>query len=139
MEFHAGDFVSCRDEKYFSQLGLKKNSGIVLEVKKNSCKVMFDDFKGGYWLTEEHLTLASESASSSSLFQEVRSLVQLLEAESFDIEKRGKDRLQLSFFAERVTLPQLEELRSCLGRRLSRLEVLPHMMAELLVEVEYQV
>ena len=140
MPFKAGDLVSCKDDAYFSQLSLKKNSGIVLEVKKNSCKVMFDDFKGGYWLTDEHLQPAK--APASPLFQEVSRFAQLAEAETFEIEKKrsdGKERLLLSLWTDKVTLPQLDELRARLGKRLVRLDILPHMMAELLLEVEYQV
>ena len=151
MPFKAGDLVSCKDDAYFAQLSLKKNSGIVLEVKKNSCKVMFDDFKGGYWLTDEHLSLRDDNVIArrpkgdeaiSPLFREVSSLVQLAQAETFEIEKKrsnGKETLLLSLCTDKLTLPQLDELRRRLGARLVRLDILPHMMAELLLEVEYQV
>lgn len=153
MEFKAGDLVSCKDPNYFSQLSLKKNVGIVLEIKKNACKVMFDDFQGGYFLPEEHLqpldvSLRAPSSVSlrgpegreaiSSLFQQVQELVHLLQAESFDLEKtKGGVRLQI--YVDKLSLDQLDQLRARLGSRLQRLEILPHMMAELLVELEITV
>lgn len=135
MEFHAGDIVTCRDDNYFSQLGLKKNLGIVLESKKSSYKVMFDDFEGGYFLRQEHLAPAPAGGEA---FSTVSELARLLGAESIEVEKKGGV-IRLSLFTGKLALEQLDQLRKKLGARFERLEILPHMMAELQVELEYRV
>ena len=142
IEFHAGDIVSCKDERYFAQLGLKKNVGIVLEAKKTSCKVMFDDFGGGYFLREEYLKPADpmsvRAREAGEAILTVSELARLLDAESIEVEKKGK-RIRLSLFTGELSLEQLDQLRKKLSARLERLQILPHMMAELQVQLEYRV
>lgn len=135
MKFQAGDFVSCRDPNYFKQLGVKKNVGIVLENKKSAYKVMFDDFAGGYWLNEEVLSLSEQAVSK--WVQEVSQLVKQLRSESFDYEKRG-NQIFLELLLEQVSFDELEKIKKSFGKRLTRLDCLPHMMAEIKLVVGFE-
>jgi len=142
MEFKAGDLVSCKDENYFSQLSLKKNCGIILDKKKTTYKVMFDDFAAGYWMNDALLekTRSSNSHKVSPLVEEISQIVQKLNGLSFEIEQIGKEKkktIHLTLILERVSMPELENLKKSLGSRLIRLDCLPHMMHELILEVVY--
>lgn len=133
--FKAGDLVSCRDENYFDGLSLKKNSGIILEKKKSTCKVMFDDFSAGYYLAENQLEPVKKEVSS--FVREISRLALQLHALSFEFEK-GKGTRILSLILEKINLSQIESVKDLFADRLVRLECLPHMMHEMILELEYR-
>lgn len=71
--------------------------------------------------------------------QKVAELVQKLNALSFELERSKKgDLVTLSLILEKVSMSTLEDLKKSLGSSLIRLDCLPHMMHELLLEIEYK-
>lgn len=136
MSFCAGDLVSCRDQNYFQQLSVKKNAGIVLESKKSTYKVMFDNFEGGFWLNEEVLKTADEEVSA--LVEEVSQLVKKFKAEAFDFELKKKS-IYLELFLPQISLNELETIKQQFGSRLKQLDCMPHLMAVIKLAIEIEV
>lgn len=137
MKFKAGDLVSCSDPHYFEQLGVETNCGLVLENKKSTYKIMFDNFSKGYWLSGDKLK--KEETKGSLLEKEVSHLVGSLEAEAFDFERsRSAEEVSLQLYLDKVGVDQLEWVQKELGERLNRLECLPHLMAVVKLEIDFQ-
>lgn len=138
MKLKAGDLVACRDKYYFDQLGVKANLGVVLENKKSAYKVMFDQFEKGYWLNQDQL--AKKQKGVEKWVQEVSDLVRWLNAESFELEKaKSGKKVLLELILEKISFQQMEDIKKGLGKRLIRLECLPHLMAEIKLEVEFAI
>jgi hypothetical protein len=131
-----GDFIYCRSEYHRDQLGIPRDAGLVLEVKRSNYRLLYgtDRF---FWLPEDALTRIDGEVNTRTLAGRLHWIIKRFGA--LDCELVTVDDLhRATFRVDHMEDQTVDELRALLGADFVTLSLVPEGMAFMLAEVRFR-
>ena len=131
-----GDFIYCRSPYHRSQLGIPKNAGLVLEVKRSNYRVLFGTDKF-CWLPEAAIVRVEGKINTATLAGRVHWIIKRLHALDCELLSEN-NRHRATLRIDRVDTSAVDEIRELLGEDFVSLNVVPEGMAFMLAEIQFR-
>lgn len=132
-----GDLVGCASSYPFIQsLNLQGRTGIVLETRRDNCRVFYDALKQSFWLPNEFLKKVVNVEARGPL-QKLNRLLSLVNASECELELRADDYV-LNAYTQALSYHAINEIKEYLGEDFRNLMVYPHGMAKMIVAIEFR-
>src|SRR5262249_45708848 len=132
------DLVTCRTSYPFgAQLGVAGEIGIILEFRKDTCRVFYEGLFQSFWLPTEYLRKVRESeAAGWPLLLRLRHLLLLVGASECEFERKGKD-YRISAYIDDLPGTTLDEVRRYLDVSLLNFAIHPFGMSKMILELDF--
>lgn len=131
-----GDFIYCRSAYHRDRLGIPKDAGLVLEVKRSNYRLLYGTEKF-CWLPEEALTRIDGDVNTRTLAGRLHWIIKRFGA--LDCDLVGKDGIQRATLrVDRIDDQAVDDLRGLLGEDFAGLTLVPEGMAFMLAEVRFR-
>lgn len=132
---HAGDFVYCRSKRYRDSLGLPREAGIVIEIKRANYKVLYASDKRA-WVPRDALLRVPDSPDYAPLLRRLHFLLRRVNAHECEIVSAETHHVSARIdVMDHVTV---DEIRAFLGNSFVSLTVVPEGMAFMQVEIVFR-
>ena len=131
-----GDFVYCRSPYLRRQLGIPKEAGLVLEVKRSNYRTLYgvDQF---CWLPRESIVRVEGKIKTETLAGRLHFIIKSLDPLDCELVSEG-DLHRATLRIDHIDLPVIDELRNSLGPAFVSLSLVPEGMAFMLVEIGFR-
>jgi hypothetical protein len=131
-----GDFIYCRSPYHREQLGIPKDAGLVLEVKRSNFRLLYGTNQF-CWLPEEVLTRIDGEVNLNTLAGRLHWILKRFDA--LDCELVTVDGIhRATFRVDHMDDVAVDELRSMIGSDFVSLTLVPEGMAFMLAEVKFR-
>ena len=132
------DLVMCRTAYPFAaQLGVVDEVGIILEFRKDTCRVFYESMFQNFWLPTEYLRKVRESeAAGLPLLLRLRHLLRLVGASECELERQGTD-YRFSAYIDDLPGVTLDEVRRYLDAALINFAIHPFGMSKMILELDF--
>ena len=132
---HVGDFAYCRSKYYRSQLQLREEPGLVIEIKRSNFKILFPGDKR-CWLPRETLIRVRPEPDATGYLHRLHYILKRVHAHECElISDDGTHRLSARI--DKIDTSAVDDLRQYLGDGFVSLQVVPEGMAFMQVEVVF--
>ncbi|MBI1745275.1 MAG: hypothetical protein HYR55_01650 [Acidobacteria bacterium] len=134
------DLVTCRTSYPFAgQLRIAGEVGIILEFRKDSCRVFYESLFQNFWLPTECLRKVWESEAIGLPFlTRLRQLLVMVGASECELERLGTG-YRLSAYTDDLPGNVLEEVRRYMDATLKSYAVHPFGMTKMILELDFVV
>jgi hypothetical protein len=131
-----GDFVYCRSAYHRTQLGLPREAGLVLEVKRSNYRILYgaDSF---CWLPGATLVRVEGEVHLDTTGGRLHRLLKLLDPLDCELVSQGREH-RATMRIDRIDAGRVDAIRAFLGSDFVSLEVVPEGMAFMLAEVRFR-
>ncbi len=130
-----GDFIYCRSPYHREQLGIPKDPGLVLEVKRNNRRILYGTDRI-CWLPENVLGRIEGEVNTRTLAGRLHWIIRrfgALDCELVTLDGVHRATLRVDRFDDRT----VDELRVLIGDDFIALNLVPEGMAFMLAEVRF--
>jgi len=131
-----GDFAYCRSKRYRDSLGLPKELGLVIEIKRANYKLLYASDKRA-WVPRDALVLLPPSPDRPQLQQTLNYLLRRVNAHECEILS-AEGRHHVSARIDEIDHKTVDEIRAYLADRFVSLTVVPEGMAFMQVEIDFR-
>ena len=131
-----GDFVYCRSPYHRAQLGLPREAGLVLEVKRSNYRLLYGA-RQFCWLPGATLARVEGEVHLDTLGGRLHRLLKFLDPLDCELVSEGAEH-RATMRIDRIDAPLVDEVRGFLGPDFVSLEVVPEGMAFMLAEVRFR-
>ena len=131
-----GDFIYCRSPYHREQLGIPKDAGLVLEVKRNNHRILYGTDRI-CWLPENVLGRIEGEVNTRTLAGRLHWIIRrfgALDCELVTLDGVHRATLRVDRFDDRT----VDELRVLIGDDFIALNLVPEGMAFMLAEVRFR-
>ena len=130
-----GDFVYCRSPYHRTQLGIPTEAGLVLEVKRNSYRLLYgiDQF---CWLPGQTIVGVDGEVNTRTLAGRLHHIIRKLSPLDCEIVSEGREH-RATMRIDRIDAGIVDSVRDFLGDGYVSLSIVPEGMAFMLVEVRF--
>ena len=131
-----GDFIYCRSPYHREQLGIPKDAGLVLEVKRNNHRILYGTDRI-CWLPENVLGRIDGEVNTRTLAGRLHWIIRrfgALDCELVTLDGVHRATLRVDRFDDRT----VDELRVLIGDDFIALNLVPEGMAFMLAEVRFR-
>ena len=130
-----GDFIYCRSPYHRSQLGIPKDAGLVLEVKRSNYRILYgmDQF---CWLPEESIVKIEGQVDTSTFAGRLHWIVKRLKALDCELVADA-DLHRATFRIDQLDQDAVDDVRKLLKGDFVSLTIVPEGMAFMLAEVTF--
>lgn len=131
-----GDFIYCRSPYHREQLGIPKDAGLVLEVKRNNRRILYGTDRI-CWLPENVLGRIEGEVNVRTLAGRLHWIIRrfgALDCELVTLDGVHRATLRVDRFDDRT----VDELRVLIGDDFIALNLVPEGMAFMLAEVRFR-
>lgn len=134
------DLVICRTTYPFAtQLRVGGEIGIILDFRKDTCRVFYESLFQSFWLPSEYLRKVRESeAAGLPLLLRLRHLLRLVGATECEFERLGEG-YRLSAYIDDLPGVTLDEVRRFLDTSLINFAAHPFGMSKMILELDFTV
>jgi hypothetical protein len=131
-----GDFVHCRSKYYRDQLQLPEELGLVIEIKRNNFKILYQNDKR-CWLPRETIArVRPEQPDYSGFLERLHYLIKKVHALECELAAEN-DVHRLSLRIDSIGHETVDDLRAFLGDKFVSLTVVPEGMAFMQLELRF--
>jgi hypothetical protein len=133
---HVGDFVYCRSKRYRDQLQLPAEPGLVIEIKRSTFKILYQDDRRS-WVPREHLVRMKPDLGYSPLLQKLHFVLKRVDADECELV-RANGLNHLSAKIDKIDATTVDELRAFLSDDFVSMVIVPEGMAFMKVEIDFR-
>jgi len=133
---HVGDFAYCRSKRYRDSLQLPQETGLVIEIKRASHKILYASDRRA-WVPREALVRIASAPELPELLQTLHHLLRSVDAHECEVFAVDGAH-QVSAQIDRIDHTTIDELKAFLGTRFISLTVVPEGMAFMKVEILFR-
>ena len=131
-----GDFIYCRSPYHRQQLGLPKEGGLVLEIKRRNYRTLYGLGKF-CWLPEEAIVRVEGAINSETLAGRLHHMIKSLDPLDCELVSDG-DLHRATLRIDHIEAPVIDQVRNALGPAFVSLSLIPEGMAFMLAEIKFR-
>ncbi len=131
-----GDFVYCRSPYHRDQLGIPREAGLVLEIKRSNYRLLYGSEKF-CWLPRETIVRVDGEVNLETLAGRLHHLMKALDPLDCELVSEGNTH-RAALRIDRIDADLVDTLREFLGPDFVSLSVVPEGMAFMLAEIEFK-
>jgi hypothetical protein len=131
-----GEFIYCGSPYHRSQLGIPKDAGLVLEVKRSNYRILYGTDKL-CWLPEETIVKIDGTVDTTTFAGRLHWIINRLEALDCELLSEA-DVHRATFRIDHIDQDVVDDIRKLLKTDFVELNIVPEGMAFMLAEITFR-